>query len=227
MNGSEKKLSGEKAAGLVENGMTVGLGTGSTAVYAIKKIGEMIKAGMEIKAVSTSRATTEIARSLGINLYSLNEINKIDITIDGIDEVDNAFNAIKGGGGAMFYEKIVASASEKIVWIGDSSKLVGSIGRFPLPVEVNPFACNYIFNMFKKRDMRPVLRESNGGLFLTESRNYIIDLHLGVIDDPEKMASWLDSTTGIIEHGLFLNMADIVIIGEGDSVKTIENHRRQ
>jgi ribose 5-phosphate isomerase A len=185
----------------------------------------MIKAGMEIKGVSTSLGTTEIARSLDIDLYPFNEINKIDITIDGIDEVDNSFNAIKGGGGAMLYEKIVASASEKVVWIGDSSKLVGGIGRFPLPVEVNQFSYAYIFNMFKNRGMNPVIRKSNGELFITDSGNYIIDLHLGRIDNPEKIASWLDSVPGIIEHGLFINMADIVIIGCDNSTQTIANNR--
>jgi len=222
----EKKLAGEKAAEFIKNQMTVGLGTGSTVFYTINKIGEMVKAGMKIKAVSSSRTTTKLAESLGIKLYSLNEFNKIDITIDGVDEVDSNFNGIKGGGGALLFEKIVASASDKIVWVLDSSKKVDRIGGFPLPIEISPFGHIYIFNMLKNKGMNPVLRKVNDELFITESGNYIIDLHLRRIDNPTELALWLDSVSGIVEHGLFINMVDIVIIGKDGSTKSIVNRKK-
>ena len=132
----KKKIAGEKATEYVKDGMILGLGTGSTAYHMVNKIGEMVKAGMDLKGVPTSKATEEQAKALGIPLLSINEVDHIDIDIDGVDEIDPAFNATKGGGGALFREKIVADLADMVIWICDDSKLVDSLGAFPLPIEI-------------------------------------------------------------------------------------------
>ena len=137
----EKKLAAEKSVDFIEDGMTIGLGTGSTVFFLVKKLAESVKAGLKVKCISTSNQTSELARSLGIQITELNEVNFIDLTIDGADEVDENLNGIKGGGGALLFEKIVAAASKKVIWVVDSSKFVKQLGRFPLPVEVISFGC--------------------------------------------------------------------------------------
>jgi ribose 5-phosphate isomerase A len=145
-----KRLTGEKAAEYIEDGMIIGLGTGSTAYYAVKKVGELVRDGLKIKAVPTSKETAELAAAEGINLVELADVEGLDLTIDGADEVDPDFNLIKGGGGALLREKIVASATDKLVIVVDESKLVEHLGAFPLPVEVTPFSWQYTQRMIEK-----------------------------------------------------------------------------
>lgn len=216
-----KRIAGEKAAELVKDGMVVGLGTGSTVYYTIKKLGEMVAKGLKIKAVSTSSSTTAIVEEIGIPLVTLNEIEHIDITIDGADEVDAALNGIKGGGGALLYEKLVAVSSEKVIWVVDSSKMINKLGKFPLPVEVIPFAYNHVFTKFKDMNFNPKIRMNNNNFFVTDAQHYIIDLYLDVIENAYELENTLNSIPGVVEHGLFLDMVDTVIIGKENSVEII------
>lgn len=217
----KKRAAGEKAAEFIKDGMIVGLGTGSTVYYTINKLGEMIANGLRIKAVSTSRSTTELAEKLGIALVSLNEIDHIDITIDGADEVDDDLNGIKGGGGALLYEKLVAVSSDKVIWVVDSSKMVKKLGRFPLPVEVIPFAYNQVLNKFKNMDFNPKVRMKNNSFFITDGGHYIIDLYLNEIENPYELQKKLNSMPGVVEHGLFLNIVDTIIVGKENSAEII------
>lgn len=219
----EKKLAGEKAAEFIKDDMIVGLGTGSTVYYTIAKLGEMVKEGLKIKAVSTSTATTNLARSLGIELFPIDEIESIDITIDGADEVDEMFNGIKGGGGALLFEKIVASASKKNIWVVDSKKVVKTLGKFPLPVEVIPFGHKHLYKKFEDKGMNPVIRKVEHNYFLTDSNNNIIDLNLSSIENPQELSNWLKGLPGVVENGLFLNYADVVIIGKDNDVELLYN----
>lgn len=217
----KKRSAGEKAIEFIKDRMIVGLGTGSTVYYTINKLGEMVANGLRIKAVSTSRSTTELAEKLGIALVSLNEIDHIDITIDGADEVDDDLNGIKGGGGALLYEKLVAVSSDKVIWVVDSSKMVKKLGRFPLPVEVIPFAYNQVLNKFKNTDFSPKVRMKNNSFFITDGGHYIIDLYLNEIENPYELQNNLNSMPGVVEHGLFLNIVDTIIVGKENSVEII------
>ena len=201
--------------------MTVGLGSGSTVFFAIKKIGEFVRAGMSIKAVSTSDGTTQLAESEGIKLIPIDEAVEIDLTIDGADEVDRSFNGIKGGGGALLFEKIVALSSKKNIWIVDSAKLVDRLGKFPLPVEVIPFGYKRVFKIIDKMKLNPVIRKKGNDLYFTDSGNLIFDLHIGEINDPVNMNEELKLINGIVETGLFINIADVVIRGKNNSTEII------
>ncbi|MEL1135446.1 ribose-5-phosphate isomerase RpiA [Desulfitobacterium sp. THU1] len=220
---NEKQVAGEKAAEFIQNGMLVGLGTGSTVYYSIRRIAELVREGVHIVGVSTSKSTTELAQSLGIELVSINDIGCVDITIDGADEVDEDFNGIKGGGGALFFEKIVAHASKRVIWVVDSSKMVKRLGKSPLQIEVSPIGYKQVYSKLKLEGMGPVLRLISGKPFLTDSNNYIIDLHSAELNNPTKLAGWLKEIPGIIEHGLFINYVDQVIVGRGDSAEIISS----
>ena len=217
----EKKIAAEKAIECVENGMVVGLGTGSTVFFALYKLGELKKNGLNFKAVSTSDDTTELAQSMGIKLISIDEVKEIDLTIDGADEADRSFNGIKGGGGAMLFEKIVALSSKVNIWIIDSGKLVDKLGKFPLPVEVIPFGYKRVFEKLKTMNLNPELRKQGNKLFFTDSGNYIIDLHLNEIDDAGKSDKDLKLLTGVVETGLFIDIPDKIIIGRENSTEIL------
>lgn len=218
---AEKKLAAEKATEFVTEGMTVGLGSGSTVLHAIKKLGELARNGLKFKAVSTSDSTTELALSSGISLTSLDETDSIDVTIDGADEADKNFNGIKGGGGALLYEKIVALHSKKNIWIIDSSKLVEKLGKFPLPVEVVPFGYKRVFKIFQEKNYKPSVRMKENEFYFTDSGNYVLDLHLGSIDDASKLNNEIKMINGVIETGLFINIADMMIVGRNNKVEII------
>lgn len=215
----EKKNAAEKAAEFVKDGMTIGLGTGSTVFFAVKKLGEFARHGLNFKAVSTSDTTTRLVQSSGIKLISIDDVDNIDLTIDGADEVDNNFNGIKGGGGALLFEKITALYSKKNIWIIDSGKLVNKLGKFPLPVEVIPFGYKRVFNLLKEKKYSPEIRKQNNEIYQTDSGNYILDLHLGEIEDAIMLESELKAIAGIIETGLFINIADTVIIGNENTTE--------
>lgn len=214
-----KQRAGEKAVEFVESGMTVGLGTGSTVSYTIRKLGEKVKEGLEIRGVSTSQRTTELAKEAGIELVSLNDVTRIDVNIDGADEVDPDFNGIKGGGGALLYEKLVADLSRLVVWVVTEEKLVDTLGAFPLPIEVVPFSYRQVLRKLEKKGLRPILRMKDGAVFQTDAGNHIIDLHVGRIGDPCALHRELKLMSGVVETGLFLDMAHVLVIGGKDTVE--------
>lgn len=218
---NEKQLASEKSVEFIKNGMTLGLGTGSTVFFLVNKVAELVKSGLSVNCVSTSVQTTELAKSLGIKILGLDEVQKIDLTIDGADEVDENLNGIKGGGGALLFEKIVASNSDKVIWIVDSSKFVKKLGKFPLPVEVVPYGSKQLFHRFLDLGFNPVMRKNGKELNLTDSKNYIIDLNLDEIDDPIDLEVKIKMLPGVVEVGLFNNIADMIIIGKGESTEII------
>lgn len=223
MQENKKKIVGIKAAEYIKDGMIVGLGTGSTAKYLVERVGELVKDGLKIQAVATSKATEEQARELGIPLLDVNEVEYLDIAIDGVDEIDKDFNATKGGGGALFREKIVASLSKEVIWIMDDSKLVDAIGDFPLPVEILPYGYKVTLKRLKDLGLNPVMRLKNNELYVTDNGNYIADLHMSAPVDVKDIKEKLDNTVGVLETGQFLNMCNRIIVGTDDGVKIFEN----
>lgn len=211
-----KKLTGEKAAEYIKDGMTIGLGTGSTAYYAIKKVGERVRNGLQIKAVPTSKETAELAASEGIELVELADVNSLDLTIDGADEVDSKFNLIKGGGGALLREKIVASATDKLIIVVDESKLVEYLGAFPLPIEITPFSWQYTQRMVEKFSCSSKIRKEDGEIYITDNGNYILDCDFGKIEDPLKITIELNKLPGVVENGIFAEMTELVVVGYND-----------
>lgn len=218
----QKKIAGEKAAEYIKDGMILGLGTGSTAYYMIKKVGELVAKGMNIKAVATSKSTEKLAKELNIPLLSIDEVEKIDLAIDGVDEIDSDFNAVKGGGGALFREKMVANLAKEVIWIMDESKLVDDIGEFPLPVEILPYGYTHTLKKLRDNSLNPVLRLRDGKTFVTDNGNYIADLHIGKPINTDNVLRILNNITGVLEVGLFINMCDRIIIGTDNGVKVIE-----
>jgi ribose 5-phosphate isomerase A len=191
----------------------VGLGSGTTATFVIKFLGEQVRQGLNIRGIATSRASGELAGSLGIPLTSFDEVPYTDVTIDGADEVAPGLALIKGGGGALLHEKIVAAASHKLVIVADEHKVVEKLGRFPLPVEVIPFSASPVKVQLEKMGAHPVLRSGHdGGPYITDEGNYIFDCHYGEIADPAAVAHTIKSMVGVVEHGLFLSLASVAII---------------
>lgn len=224
-----KEAAGRRAADYVSSGMVVGLGTGSTAFYFIDEIGRRIQNGTltDIRAVSTSSQSEAQAKSLGIPTVNMDDVQYIDVLVDGADETLKTFSGIKGGGGALLLEKIVAQSSRRIIWIVDEGKVVEQLGAFPLPVEVVRFGSWNLFYKFDEAGMNPRFRKSGrDSLFLTDSDNYIIDLQLNEIPNPAQLNFELNNVVGVVEHGLFLNYPETIIIGKEDG--TIEEiHREQ
>ena len=195
-----KKAAGIEAAKLIQNGMIAGLGTGSTVRFLVDELGRRVQEeGLEFTGVTTSRRTQEQAEGYGIKIVDIDDVDHIDVTIDGADEVDKNFNGIKGGGAALLWEKIVATNSNKIVWIVDESKVVDTIGKFPLPVEVIPFGAGQGVKKFES---------------------------LECIEHPEALADDLINTVGVVEHGLFLHMVDQVIVGDPNGPRVLTNSNK-
>ena len=218
-----KQLVGEKATEYIQNGMIVGLGTGSTAFFAIQKIGQMVRDGLKIQAVPTSKATEEMARELNIPLLGMAEVTEIDVTIDGADEFDPNKQLIKGGGGALLREKIVASITKFYICIADNSKGSDILGSFPLPVEVTPFAWEITLFQLEQLGCIPKLRMNEKERCITDNRNYIIDCKFESIRNPAELTIHLNQIPGVVENGLFANMADIIICNTPDGkVQIIE-----
>jgi ribose 5-phosphate isomerase A len=222
----EKKIAAEYSVNYIEDGMIVGLGTGSTVEYMIHKLSERVKAGLNITAISTSQATTKLAASLGIKTSMLSDVEEIDVTIDGADEVDENLNGIKGGGGALLQEKIVASNSKKNIWIVDSTKLVNTLGKFSLPVEIIQFGSTHLCVKLENNGFRPTIRMKGSSRFITDNNNYIIDLKIEEIPDPVSLDIKLKSFPGVLETGLFYGVADIVIAGIENKVKIFNKKKR-
>lgn len=211
-----KKWAAERAVELIENGMTIGLGTGSTAYYAINRIAERVREGLQIQAVASSKSSEDLAVQWGIPIVPFSSIDTIHLTIDGADEVDDRFNLIKGGGGALLREKILAANSQTFIVIVDESKMVGTLGQFPLPVEIVPFASELTMNKLKALNFNPIIRKKDHADYITDNGNLIADCYLERIVNPEEAGSLLKSIPGVVEHGLFIQMASTVIVGNVD-----------
>ncbi len=221
-NEEEKEAAGRAAAKLVKDGDVVGLGTGSTAYFAVVALGERVKAGMKIVGIPTSSQTADLARTVGIRLTTLDEHPEIDITIDGADEIDPQLRLIKGGGGALLREKVVASASKKMVVVADSGKMVPALGKFPLPIEIISFARTVVEKRIAALGATPKLRtRPDGSSYLTDNGNQILDCSFGKIADPASLALALSNIPGIVEHGLFIGLASVALIGRGDRVEEV------
>jgi ribose 5-phosphate isomerase A len=221
-NEEEKEAAGRAATELVRDGDVVGLGTGSTAYFAVVALGERVKAGLNITGIPTSLQTADLARAAGIPLTTLDEHPEIDITIDGADEIDSKLNLIKGGGGALLREKVVASASRKMVVVADSGKIVPVLGKFPLPVEIISFARAVIEKKIVALGGSPKLRcKSDGSPYLTDNGNQILDCSFGKIADPAELARELSGIPGIVEHGLFIDLATVALVGRGNRVEEL------
>lgn len=211
-----KQIAAERAAEYVEDGMKVGLGTGSTAYYAICRIGERVRDGLNIQAVATSEASDKLAREWGIPIVPFDQIGRLDLTIDGADEVDPDFNLIKGGGGALLREKIVAANSDKLIIVADGSKAVQKLGKFPLPVEVVPFASEWTFQALETLGCQPQWRMDGQQRYLTDNGNLIADCHLEAIDHAADLNVQLNMLPGVVDNGLFVDMASTVILANAD-----------
>lgn len=212
-----KEIAAQKAVTYVRNGMCVGLGTGTTSLFAIKAIGQLVREGLSIKAVASSKASEEKARNEGIYISPFSEIDKIDLYIDGADEVDKHFNLIKGGGGAMLREKILAYHSKKFIVIVDSSKLVDILGRFPLPVEIIPFASELTVKSLESLGCTVRVRQKDSKILYTDNGNLIADCSFSQIPDPNKLTKLIDIIPGVVEVGLFSKkLVNKVIVGYED-----------
>jgi ribose 5-phosphate isomerase A len=221
MSDALKKLAAEEAVTYLKEGMIVGLGTGSTAEFAIKKIGKKVDDGFDIIGIPTSVCTKKLAERLGIPLSDINDHPNIDITIDGADQVDPKLNLIKGGGGALLREKIVASCSKREIIIIDEKKLVQNFS-FPLPVEITPYGWKTTLQKLKKLGCIPTLREKEKR-FLTDNNNYIIDCQFKEIS--ENLEKKINSIPGVIENGLFIDLADEVVVGTEEGIKKIKRKK--
>jgi ribose 5-phosphate isomerase A len=211
-----------RAVEFVEEGMAVGLGTGTTATKFIHALGERVRAGLRIRCVASSDASRDLGLSLGMDVVSLVELPELDVYIDGADEVGPGLALIKGGGGALLREKIVASAAKKFVVVVDSTKVVPVLGRFPLPVEVVKMALPLVQRRLEELGLNPELRKhKDGSVYLTDEENYILDCACGAIDDPEVTAAEIRSVVGVVEHGLFLGMASVVLVAGEDGVREL------
>jgi ribose 5-phosphate isomerase A len=219
-----KKNAGVYAADLIENGMLIGLGTGSTVYWLIQELGKRVQQGLHVTVVPTSMQTQTLASSLNIPLTDLNNVDKLILTIDGADEVDPALNLIKGGGGALLQEKIVAAASEQLIIIVDDSKMVQQLGKFPLPVEVITFGYKQVQQRVISLGCKRVeLRKKNNELFLTDHGHYILDCYFENIPDAESLNTTLRAIPGVVETGLFIKMATKIIVAYGSGkIDTIE-----
>lgn len=216
---AEKRLAADRAVAYVEDGMRVGLGTGSTAAHAIRLLAERVRNGLRIHGVPTSRRTEELASSLGIPLVTFAQATCLDVTIDGADEFDPNLDLIKGGGGALLHEKIVAAASREFLVICDSQKKVAALGAFPLPVEVIPFGWQVVAERLRELGAEPTLRRTSAGEpFVTDEANHILDCRFAGPFDAKETARRLDEIVGVVEHGLFVGMATRVLVGQGSDV---------
>jgi len=217
-----KESAARAALDLVKDGMRLGLGTGSTAARFVAALGEQVARGLNVVCVPTSEATRVQAERLGIALTTLDETPQLDLTIDGADEIDDQLRMIKGGGGALLREKIVASASKRFVIVADASKVVGRFGRFPLPVEVIQMAVPLVSRRLLELGLRPAVRlGKDGAVYVTDEGNTILDCACGEMDDPAAVAARIRGIVGVVEHGLFLNMADVALIADGSGVKEL------
>ena len=223
MTQDEAKLkAAQRALDFVQDGMSLGLGSGTTSTIFIKQLGERVKQGLRVQGIATSEASQRLAESLSIPITTFDQCPELDLAIDGADEVGPDLALIKGGGGAMLREKIVAGAARRFIVIADSSKLVDTLGRFPLPVEVIQMALPLVSRKLEALDLNPKLRHHpDGSLYITDEGNVILDCACGSIPDPAWTASELRGIVGVVEHGLFVNMVSLALIAGDDGVREV------
>ncbi len=215
-----KEAAARQAVALVQEGMRVGLGTGSTAVYAVRALGERVAAGLQIVGVATSESTAQLARELQIPLTELDDLETLDLTIDGADEIDlTTFAAIKGFGGALLREKLVARATMQQVLIVDASKVAANGLTKYVPVEVVPFGLRHTSAALARLGATPTLRQRDGAPFVTDSGNVILDCDFGPLADPAATATAIKALVGVVEHGLFIDLVDLVLVAQPDGVQ--------
>ncbi|MGB6394511.1 MAG: ribose-5-phosphate isomerase RpiA [Bradyrhizobium sp.] len=224
-----KRQAAARALEAVRDGMKLGLGTGSTAKHFVELLGEKVRAGMKVIGVPTSEATRADAMRCGIALTTLDDVDRLDLTVDGADEIDPKLDLIKGGGGALLREKIVAAASDRMIVIADDSKWVSALGRSPLPVEVVPFglaatrrAMAEVFTKCGVSGQMVVRKGTDGHVFVTDGGHWIVDAHLGRIQDASRLATLLSVIPGVVEHGLFIGLASTAILAGGQGIRVIE-----
>ena len=224
-----KRQAAARALEHVQDGMKLGLGTGSTAKHFVELLGEKVAAGMRVIGVPTSEATRIQAAQCKIPLTTLDEIDRLDLTVDGADEVDHSLNLIKGGGGALLREKIVAAASDRMIVIADDTKWVDVLGRFPLPVEVIPFglaatqrAISDVFAQSGVSGQMEVRKGRDGHVFVTDGGHWIVDAHLGRITDAPRLAGLLSLIPGVVEHGLFIGLASTAVLAGAQGIRVVE-----
>ena len=218
-NDQEKEAAARASLRFVKDGQVVGLGTGSTAAYFIQLLGEEVKKGLRIRGIPTSVRSRELAMSLGIPVITLDDCQKIDVTVDGADEVDPELRLIKGGGGALLREKIVASATRQMIVVADASKQVERLGKFPLPVEVIRFAQALVAERISTLGAEVQLRrDAAGSVYVTDENNHILDCRFGEMQDPDGLARQLSEMPGVVEHGLFIGMASVVLFARGSEI---------
>jgi ribose 5-phosphate isomerase A len=223
---SQKAAAAAAAVERVQDGMTVGLGTGSTAAHAVRGLGARVRAGLRVRGIPTSRATEALAKEQGIPLIGFDETTRLDLTIDGADEVDEDLVLIKGGGGALLREKIVAAASSEVVILVDAGKVKERLGEFPLPVEVVVFGWQAAAERIQSLGCKPVLRQGKDGRpFVTDEGHHILDCPLGWIDAPSELGRRLKEIPGVVEHGLFINLATTVLVGRPGGVDVLTRSR--
>ena len=226
-----KRLAAARAVEQVRDGMKLGLGTGSTAKHFVELLGERVQAGLKVIGVPTSEATRAAAERCGVPLTTLEEVNRLDLTVDGADEIDPNLELIKGGGGALLREKIVAAASDRMIVIADESKWVQTLGRFPLPIEVVPFglgatrrAIEAVFAENGVSGQMDIRKAKDGHAFVTDGGHWIVDARLGQIPDPPKLAESLNLIPGVVEHGLFIGLARTAVLAGPQGIRVVERH---
>jgi ribose 5-phosphate isomerase A len=222
-NDQEKEAAARASLRFLRDGQVVGLGTGSTAAFFIRLLGEQVRNGLRIRGIPTSVRSKELALSLGIPLTTLEECQEIAVTVDGADEIDPKLRLIKGGGGALLREKVVASATRQLVIVADATKRVSVLGKFPLPVEVIQFAQALVAKRIAALGAEVRLRVENGKPFVTDENNHILDCHFGEIPDADGLARQLSDMPGVVEHGLFIGMASTVLLAKRSEI--VELHR--
>jgi ribose 5-phosphate isomerase A len=224
-----KRQAAARALEEVRGGMKLGLGTGSTAKHFVELLGEKVRTGLDVVGVPTSEATRADAVRCGIPLTTLDDIDRLDLTVDGADEIDPSLNLIKGGGGALLREKIVAAASDRMIVIADDSKWVDALGRFPLPIEVIPFglsatqrAIGKAFAECGNSGQMVVRNGKDGHVFVTDGGHWIVDAHLGRITDAPRLAGLLGAIPGVVEHGLFIGLAGMAVLAGSTGIRVVE-----
>lgn len=218
----EKRAAAAKSLEFVQDGMCLGLGSGSTSAIMVEMLAKRIRQGLRIQGVPSSEGTRSLAHRLGIPLLSFDDVTELDLTIDGADQANGELDLIKGGGGALLREKVVASLSKRVIIIVDSSKYVPQLGAFPLPVEVVQFAWRPLAERVRQLGAVPQLRmTSYGQPFVTDEGNYILDCSFTVIENPRALAQELKAIAGVMEHGLFVHIADTLIVGQGEGTQVI------
>ena len=224
-----KRQAAARALEFVQDGMKLGLGTGSTAKHFVELLGERVRDGLNVIGVPTSEATRADAIRCGIRLTTLDEVDRLDLTVDGADEIDLSLNLIKGGGGALLREKIVAAASDRMIVIADDSKWVETLGRFPLPIEVIPFGLSATQRAIDKAFAEcgvsgemVVRKRQDGHVFVTDGGHWIVDAHLGRISDAPRLAGSLGCIPGVVEHGLFIGLASMAMLAGSQGIRVIE-----